>query len=255
MELEPGHRQEGYAIRCEWGPTGARAVAADHAVVVDVLSFSTTVVCAVERGASVHPQRWRDDRAAACAGELGARLAVGRLEAREQAGEISLSPGSMTALQPGERVVLPSPNGSTISHVLLSSGATVVAGSLRNATAVAEWLAPRLAEGATLVVVAAGERWPDGTLRPAAEDLWGAGAILNALVERGVTGLSPEARLAAAAYAEVAPRISEELQACASGVELIERGFGSDVEIAAGADESPVVPVLVDGAFVGVLSR
>lgn len=253
--MEPGHRQERYAVRCEWGPTGARAVVADYAVVVDVLSFSTTVTCAVERGASVHPFRWRDGRAETFAGELGARLAVGRLEARERAGEISLSPGSMAALQPGERVVLPSPNGSTIAQALLGSGASVVAGSLRNASAVAEWLAPRLAEGATLVVVPAGERWPDGTLRPAAEDLWGAGSVLHALARRGAGGLSPEARLAAAAYAEVAPRIARELRACASGVELVERGFGSDVDIAAQTDESPVVPVLTDGAFVDALSR
>lgn len=250
MESEPGHSQERYAVRCEWGPTGARAVAADHAVVVDVLSFSTTVACAVERGASVLPFGWRDERAVAFAEGLGARLAVGRLEARAQPGEISLSPGSMAALRPGERVVLPSPNGSTISHALLATGATVVAGALRNATAVAQWLAPRLADGATLVVVPAGERWPDDTLRPAAEDLWGAGAVLHALVDLGVEGLSPEARLAAAAYAEVSPRIAEELHACASGIELTERGFGSDVDIAAEIDESPVVPVLVDGAFV-----
>ena len=225
-------------------------MAADLAVVVDVLSFTTTVACAVERGVSVHPFRWRDERAEAFARELGGRLAVGRLEAREQAGEVSLSPGSMAGLRSGERVVLPSPNGSTISHALLSAGATVVAGSLRNAAAVAGWLAPRLAGGATLVVVPAGERWPDGTLRPAAEDLWGAGAVLHALVGLGVEGLSPEARLAAAAYAEVGPRIADELRACASGVELIERGFGSDVDIAAETDESPVVPVLTDGAFV-----
>ena len=46
-----------------------------------------------------------------------------------------------------------------------------------------------------------------------------------------------------------------ELRACASGVELIDRGFGSDGEIAAGVDESPVGPVLADGAFVDALSR
>ncbi len=248
--LEPGHRQEGYAVRCEWGPTGARAVGADYAVVVDVLSFSTTVTCAVERGASVHPHPWRDSRAAALADELGARLAVGRLEAREQAGEISLSPAAMSALEPGEPIVLPSPNGSSISHALLESGATVLAGSLRNASAVARWLAPRLEGGASLVVVPAGERWPDDSLRPAAEDLWGAGAVLHSLAGLGVGGFSPEARLAAAAYAEVAARISEELARCASGVELTQRGFGGDVDIAAGTDESPAVPVLVDGAFV-----
>lgn len=250
MNLEPGHRQEAYAVRCEWGPTGAEAVTADYAVVVDVLSFSTTVVCAVERGAAVHPFAWRDERAAAFAREVGARVAVGRLEAREQQGEVSLSPASMSALAPGDRIVLPSPNGSTISHALLDSGATVLAGCLRNAAAVATWLAPRLTEGASLVVVPAGERWPDGSLRPAAEDLWGAGAILHTLVERGCTGLSPEARLAAASYAAVAPRVTEELRACASGVELIERGFGSDVDSAARTDESPAVPVLADGAFV-----
>jgi 2-phosphosulfolactate phosphatase len=249
MEVEPGHRQERHAVRCEWGPTGARVVAADYAVVVDVLSFSTTVTCAVERGARVHPFRWRDDRAAELARDLGARLAVGRLEAREQAGQVSLSPASMSALAPGERIVLPSPNGSTISHALHETGATVLAGSLRNATAVAEWLAPHLVAGATLVVVPAGERWPDDSMRPAVEDLWGAGAVLHALLERGVSGLSPEAHLAATAYAAVASRIVQELAACASGVELTEHGFASDVEIAAETDESPVVPVLADGAF------
>ena len=254
MTIEPGHRQEGYAVRCEWGPTGARTVGADHAVVVDVLSFSTTVTCAVERGASVHPYRWRDDRASAFARDLGARLAVGRLEAREQSGEVSLSPASMSALAPGERIVLPSPNGSTIAHTLLESGATVVAGCLRNATAVADWLAPRLTSGATVLLVPAGERWPDDSLRPAVEDLWGAGAVLHALLARGVSDLSPEARLAATAYAAVSGRIEEELRACASGVELTENGFGSDVEIASRTDESPVVPVLADGAFVDALS-
>jgi 2-phosphosulfolactate phosphatase len=250
MEVEPGHGQERYAVRCEWGPTGAKAVVADYAVVVDVLSFSTTVTCAVERGATVYPFPWRDGRAAGLARDLGARLAVGRLEARDQSGQVSLSPASMSALQPGERIVLPSPNGSTISHVLLETGATVVAGSLRNAAAVADWLAPRLDTGATLVVVPAGERWPDDSLRPAVEDLWGAGAVLHALLERAVSGLSPEAHLAATAYADVAPRIAQELAACARGVELTEKGFVSDVAIAAGTDESPAVPVLADGAFV-----
>ena len=168
---------------------------------------------------------------------------------------MSLSPASMSALASGDRVVLPSPNGSTIAHALLESGATVVAGCLRNASAVAEWLAPRLEAGASLVVVPAGERWPDGSLRPAVEDLWGAGAVLHRLLERGVAGLSPEARLAAAAYAAVSTRVAEELRSCASGVELTENGFGSDVEIASQTDESPAVPVLADGAFVDARSR
>ena len=198
---KPGHDQAAYAVRCEWGPTGASLVPADIAVVVDVLSFTTTVTVAVGRGIDVLPYRWRDERAAEYAASRDALLAVGRLEARERPGQVSLSPAAMAAASGVPRIVLPSPNGSTITAALADTGARVVAGSLRNASAVAEHLAPLVRGGATCVVVPAGERWPDDTLRPCVEDLWGAGAILAALVARGVDGLSPEARAATHAWA------------------------------------------------------
>jgi 2-phosphosulfolactate phosphatase len=235
-------------VRLEWGPTGARAVLeeAATAVVVDVLSFTTAVTIAVERGASVLPYRWRDDSAVAYARARDAVLAQGRREALES-GAPSLSPAGLVALSGVERLVLPSPNGSTIAHALAGSGATVVAACLRNASVVAEWLAPRAADG--VAVIAAGERWPDGSLRPAAEDLWGAGAVLSGMVARGVTALSPEARLAATAYDAVAGDVVAELQACASGVELVEGGFAEDVRLAAELDASPILPVLTPDGF------
>ncbi|WP_238385059.1 hypothetical protein [Nesterenkonia muleiensis] len=49
--------QRDYPIRFDWGPVGARASGADIAVVVDVLSFSTSVCIAVERGMQVYPYR------------------------------------------------------------------------------------------------------------------------------------------------------------------------------------------------------
>ncbi len=241
------HGQRGRQVRLEWGPTGGAAVAAgaDWAVVVDVLSFTTTLCVAVERGITVHPYRWKDERAAAHAASLGAELAVGRFEALEAgSGGVSLSPAALGRAEGVDRIVLPSPNGSTISLVLAGVGARVVGASLRNATAVARWLAPQVAEGAVLAVVAAGERWPDGTLRPAVEDLWGAGAVLDALVDLGVTGLSPEAEVACDAFRAVRPRLAERLLACAGGQELAAVGFADDVAVAAELDVSRVVPVL-----------
>ena len=250
--IKPGHDQSVHHVRMEWGPTGAVAVAAEVTVVVDVLSFTTTVGIAVERGLAVLPYVWKDDRAREYAAAHDAVLAVGRLEARDDPRGISLSPAEMAAAPLGqtERIVLPSPNGSTIAFALAGHGAQVVAGSLRNAGAVAAHLAPLVREGVACAVVPAGERWGDGTLRPCVEDLWGAGAVVAGLVDLGVTGLSPEARVAEQAFRAMQPNLASELAGCAGGVELAAAGFADDVAVAAGLDASRVVPVLRDGEFV-----
>ncbi|MCY7399962.1 MAG: 2-phosphosulfolactate phosphatase [Nocardioides sp.] len=242
----PGHDQSSYRLRLEWGPTGAEAVPADYAVVVDVLSFTTTLSVALERGIEVFPFRWRDARAAEHAVRHGATLAVGRFEALSRGGarHVSLSPASLAEVVGVERLVLPSPNGSTIAFALADGGAQVVGACLRNATAVARWLAPRVAGGASVVVVPAGERWHDDTLRPAVEDLWGAGAVL---AELGGDGLSPEAATAVAAFR--AADLPDDLARCASGRELVDAGFADDVAIAAQHEVSELVPVLVGESF------
>jgi 2-phosphosulfolactate phosphatase len=245
--VRPEYLQRPFDVRLEWGPPAAEALRdVACAVVVDVLSFTTAVTVAVERGVAVHPFRWRDERAAAYAAEVGATLAVGRLEAvREGVAGVSLSPAAMARVEGVERIVLPSPNGSTISTALAASGGTVVAACLRNAPAVAAWLVARGAPG-PVAVIPAGERWPDDTLRPAVEDLWGAGAVVAGLLDAGLAA-SPEARAAAAAF--VAADLPGDLRECVSGRELGDRGFAEDVAIAGEYGASPVVPVLVDNAF------
>ena len=251
------HRQRGARVRFEWGMTGAEAVApgAAYVVVIDILSFTTTVTVAVERGITVYPFDWKDDRAAAYADELGAVLGVSRVEASKGGRGALLSPAAMSAAEGIDRIVLPSANGSPLSAKLAATGATVIAGSLRNRTAVASWLASQLGPDDELAVIAGGERWTDGTLRPAVEDLWGAGAVIAALVERGVGGLSPEARVAADAFRSVADRLEPELLDCASGRELAAIGYAEDTRVAAGLDASDVVPILgPDGSFRATLT-
>ena len=233
------HRQRAYDVRCEWGQAGLEAVGEDVAavVIVDVLSFSTAVDVAVSRQAQVLPFRWRDDSASAYARQHGAQVA----RPRGEAGGLSLSPASLMRINAGTRLVLPSPNGSTLS--LQPRGPAVFAGCLRNARAVAD---AANALGRPVAVIPAGERWPDGTLRPAVEDLVGAGAILRHLAGAA----SPEARAAIGMFEQFAEEIEMVLFECASGRELADNGYAEDVRIASELDVSDAVPRLADKAYV-----
>lgn len=232
--------QEPYEIRCEWGAHGLRALlpGVDAIVIVDVLSFSTAVDIAVGNGAIVYPYAAYDETTVRFAQERGALLAR---RGREAGSGPSLSPASLVTLAAGTRLVLPSPNGATLSGL---TGATpTFAGCLRNARAVAA-AAQRI--GPRIGVVAAGERWPDGSLRPGIEDWLGAGAIIHHLLGTR----SPEAEVAAATFGQCAPDLAEHLQRCGSGQELIGRGFAVDVALAAELNRSVAAPMLVDGAYV-----
>jgi 2-phosphosulfolactate phosphatase len=229
-------RQEGYDIRCEWGARGVEVLEACRTIiVVDVLSFCTCVAVAAEAGAEILP--WAGDEAGArdLATSRGALLA-GR---REDRAGYSLSPASFVGVPSGIRVVLPSPNGATLSLAASGRG-FVLAGCMRNRAATC---AQARLLGGPFGVIAAGERWPDGSLRPAVEDWLGAGAIVA-----GLPGVpSPEATAASAAFA-AASDLAGVLRGCASGRELIDKGFSRDVELAAELDRGPAVR-LAGGAF------
>ncbi|NHN55957.1 hypothetical protein G9U51_09235 [Calidifontibacter sp. DB0510] len=251
----PAHQQRSWPVRAVWGGIGARYLLGDIgddrpvlAVVVDVLSFSTCVTIAADRGASVYPYRWRDQGAARLAERVGAQLARPRpIPAPARHTELSLSPAALSGTTPYDALVLPSPNGSTISTMLRSSGASVVAGCLRNARTVGEYAAAHVASGGAVLLVQAGEHWPDGSLRPSAEDLWGAGAILAHLSE---ADRSPEAELSVDAWRAVKRTVVPHLKSCSSGQELIEKGYLDDVLISGALNASDALPVLQDdGAY------
>ncbi len=247
--------QSGFAYRFDWGIDGLEALApaCDVIVVVDVLRFTTAVSAAVEAGAVVFPFGRTDDHATDHAATLGAQLA-----GKREGGGASLSPTDLLTLDPGSRILLPSANGSTLAVAATECGVPfVLAGSLRNAGATACRAMLLTDEGGAIGVIAAGERWtsPDGTLRPAVEDLLGAGAVLHGLDPSGASSApecSPEARAARAAFLDARPRLFDHLLASPSGRELARLGWHDDIAHAAALDATRLAAQLDDGAFVGV---
>lgn len=232
--------QQEFDVRCEWGERGVSHLlpGSEVIVIVDVLSFSTCVDIATSRGAIVYPYQWKDQSAVAYAESLNGVLA--NFNRKFDVG-YSLAPTSLLEIPRGTPLVLPSPNGSTLT--LASGQVPTFAGCLRNARAVAT---ASLKIGSRISIIPAGERWVDGSLRPAFEDLVGAGAIINHLSG----SRSPEAGLAVAAFMKFSNGLLESLQHCGSGKELIERGFARDVELAAELNSSNCAPLLVDGAYI-----
>lgn len=232
--------QSEFEIRCEWGAQGLAQLApvSDVVVIVDVLSFSTAVDIATARGAQVYPYRFYDASAKMFADSIGAILAG----AKRSAAQYTLSPQSLETIPHDARLVLPSPNGATLT---LATGETpTLTGCLRNASAVA--YAAR-AFGKRIAIIPAGEQWSDGTLRPALEDWLGAGAILDELDGN----FSPEARAARTAFRELVHDLSAVLHNCSSGKELVAQGFARDIELAAAWNTSTTAPRFRGSAYRG----
>jgi len=257
--------QHGADVRFDWGVQGLESLVSGGArtvVIVDVLRFTTAVDVACGRGAAVTPFSADDDRAAGEeAGRRGARLASRQVPAGDTSTP-SLSPVSLRNLTAADHLLLPSPDGATLATRAADAGLVVLAACLRNATAVANAI-----KAFPVAVVAAGERWPDGSLRPAVEDAWGAGALIRALSPPAATDptmglfamfgetlggeppppptvartLSPEAAWAAANLPTDLPKL---LPKTASGRELGAGGWSLDIEVAAALNVSTTVPRL-----------
>ena len=236
-------------VHVEWGPVAAQLAAArgDAIVIVDILSFSTAVTLAAERGLASYvysgPELTARGGAAAVAARIGAVCAVGKRDARP--GTISLSPASVRSAEVTTgRVLFSSLNGALV--VASADHAPRLAiGCLRNRRAVAacafEWLHRR--EATRVTIVACGEQWSsvsaaDG-MRPCLEDHLGAGAIAESLAAHGAT-LSVEAQAAVAVFRQ---RHDIDLPSLVGGRELIAAGFTEDVALAGQLDVCEVVPV------------
>ena len=230
--------QADFEVRCEWGENGVLQLApvSDIVIIVDILSFSTCIEIATSRGAIVFPYRWKDESAREFAQSVDAELANKR-----GGSGYSLSPASLVQISKGTRLVLPSPNGSSLS--LATETTPTLTGCLRNCRAVA---LAAMSYGRRIAIVPAGERWSDSSIRPSFEDFVGAGAIISYLEGR----LSPEAQAAAIAYRGIQSNLENLVKQCVSGRELIERGFEQDVKLAVELNISKCVPLLDNGIYI-----
>jgi len=206
--------QSRYQVRFEWGSDGLdRLAESDIVVVVDVLRFSTSVTDRVAAGEDVP-------------------LDV-------DAHAISL-------------------NGAAVAEHAAAKGSMVLLGCLRNAAAVANAVLAeqrRRAARTSIAVIAAGElasREAGAPLRFAVEDLLGAGALIEAIGERGLDHTSPEAAAACEAFRGLRGAARHLLTASGSGQELLDRNARDEVLNAAQTDAVTSVPVLRDGVFVAL---
>jgi 2-phosphosulfolactate phosphatase len=105
--------QDGRDIRLEWGGEGVDALGRGCAVlvIVDVLSFCTTVDLVLGQGGRVRPLRWR--------------------------GGGSPRPSSVAAVTPSTVLYLPSANGETLCAAAAATGAQVSRRPLAQREAVA----------------------------------------------------------------------------------------------------------------------
>lgn len=159
-----------------------------------------------------------------------------------------------------------SSNGAAVALAARDSDGApeVLLGGLRNAAAVAEavrGIQERRGARTSVSVIAAGERAPDGSLRFAVEDQLGAGAVVSALIDRGIDHASPEAAVAAESFSALRRALRHLLSASGSGREL-QDGVESTARMAAAGirpattaeaaelDAVSVAPVLREGRFV-----
>ena len=237
--------------RChlDWGATGAWRAAerGDIAVIVDVLSFSTSIAIAVGQGARIYPCMWGKNPEE-IAKEVRGEVAVRRRDVPGK-GRFSLSPHTYKTVKPGTRIVLTSPNGASCS-VRAAGAPFVFVGALVNAQVVAQAVLALMKQtDVNLSVIACGEMTtrhaPPKELRFALEDYLGAGAILSFLP----FDKSPEAEVCEKTFRICHDELPRLLLDCESGRELVDGGYKADVTLAAQLNTVDAVPSLKDGCY------
>jgi 2-phosphosulfolactate phosphatase len=223
------------------GERAARTAARTGAVVVVVDAFraSTTIAVLVSKGARVFPVASIEEAASA-----GTDFRIGERGSAKVAGfDFGNSPTEIMAseIPSGSTVALSTTNGTRI--VEAAAGArSILTGAFVNAESLAHCLSDAAHDDTEVVVIGCG--WEG---RRASEDEAAAGAILHRLESRGAE-LDERAGRVVGRYLS---RSTSTLKHNSAARRLNRLGYGRDLEFCLAEDTVPVVPRLVDGAFVG----
>jgi 2-phosphosulfolactate phosphatase len=222
------------------GERGARAAAraGSAVVVVDAFRASTTMAVLVKKGARVVPVASIEEARS----YAGADLRAGERGSAMVAGfDFGNSPTEILAsdVPVGSTVVLSTTNGTRVVEAARGAPA-ILTGAFVNASA----LADELAAGSYSSLVVVGCGWEG---RRASEDEAAAGAILQRLACRGAE-LDERARRVVEAYSS---RPTGRLRDNSAARRLKRLGYERDLDFCLAEDAVPVVPRLVNGAFVG----
>jgi 2-phosphosulfolactate phosphatase len=223
------------------GESGARGAArADSTVVVvDAFRASTTIAVLVSKGARVIPVA----SVAEAYSYPGANFRVGERGSAKVAGfDFGNSPTEILASEvpPGSTVALSTTNGTRVVEAATGAPA-ILTGAFVNADAISDELATGH-HGSQVVVVGCG--WEG---RRASEDEAAAGAILHRLEGKGAE-LDGRARRVVGGYLT---RPANLLRNNSAARRLKRLEYERDLDFCLNEDTVPVVPRLVDGAFVG----
>ena len=134
------------------------------------------------------------------------------------------------------------PGAQALDATLLPSEASIIAAGLVNRSAAAQWVLDhqvRVGRRVSISIVAAGR---DGGF--ASNDLLAAGAVIDALVARGIDFTSPEAAVACAAFEGLKNAVGHLFTASVSGQERSAAGDAASVKAASAIDTRSDVDVL-----------
>ena len=244
--------QSNYQVRFDWGIDGlARLEPADVIVVVDVLRFSTAATRAIEAGREIvlRPELSRNGAPIAHAARehaaRGATVLIGCLRNRGAIADAIVAEQharggrmSVVVIAAGERAARRTPLPMLLGSSVPQPGQHAEGGD------------ENPEHGGHDPQGVDQERDAAQLPRFAVEDLLGAGAIIDALITRGIDHCSPEASVAAEGFAALQHGLGHLLGASGSGRELAAAGLDGDVAYASALDASSAVAVLRDGVLV-----